>query len=402
MHNRPTIWSDPHRHITRVRPDQPVMYFHPATLHQVARDFMEGFSGLVTYAVKANASPEVLTNLVAAGITTFDVASPAEMEAVRSVLPDAVLHYNNPVRSADEIAEALKYGVASASIDDAQELTKLGGLPKGTEIAVRFKLPTQGAAYDFGEKFGATPDDATDLLRQVRDMGFVPSLCFHPGTQCADPNAWTAYIAAAADISRRAGVVLKRLNVGGGFAVTSPNLKTLENLRDVDDQVILPRRLIIGQIFSAIDRALGQAFDATERPTLVCEPGRAMVGEAFVLAARIKSTRHNGRTLYLNDGIYGGLAEWKDIGLLQNCIAIAPSGAIRTGQTTPRVIFGPTCDSLDRLPDGLGIPADSREGDYLLFPNMGAYSVALSSRFNGYGVKDIISVSSLAPVVCDR
>src|SRR6056297_1798086 len=211
-------WPDPKAHLIRHAPDEPTLYFCPAILQATARRFLSGFDGLVTYAVKANPGEEVLGNLVAAGVRAFDVASPREMYAVRAVCPDAVLHYNNPVRSPEEVAVARALGVASASVDCARELEKLSVLPKPTEISVRLALPVAGAAYDFGEKFGVGPERAETLLREVAARGFVPSITFHPGTQCADPAAWGSYISVAADVARAAGVRLARLNVGGGFA----------------------------------------------------------------------------------------------------------------------------------------------------------------------------------------
>ncbi len=71
---------------------------------------------------------------------------------------------------------------------------------------MRFKLPVSGATYNFGAKFGATVELAIELLRKVADAGFIPSLTFHPGTQCTDPQAWEHYIRAAGDIARGAGV----------------------------------------------------------------------------------------------------------------------------------------------------------------------------------------------------
>ena len=131
MQTNPVIWPSPQSHLSRMRPDKPILYFSPAELHVTAHRFITGFDGLVTYAVKANDRAEVLANLVAAGVTTFDVASPAEMQAVRAVCPTAALHYNNPVRSPDEVAEAVRFGVTSASVDCPDELEKLGLLPAG-------------------------------------------------------------------------------------------------------------------------------------------------------------------------------------------------------------------------------------------------------------------------------
>ncbi|MEM9551310.1 MAG: hypothetical protein AAGA05_09050 [Pseudomonadota bacterium] len=103
MKQDPALWPDPRTHLTRLNPDHPVLCLAPELLQQTAARFQTKFEGLVTYAVKANDRVEVLGNITAAGIKAFDVASPAEMERVRAVLPDAILHYHNPVRSLAEI-----------------------------------------------------------------------------------------------------------------------------------------------------------------------------------------------------------------------------------------------------------------------------------------------------------
>lgn len=377
MQTQSGVWATPTEHLIRNMPDQPVLYLCPATLQATARRFQAGFDGLVTYAVKANPHPAVLDNLLAAGLRAFDVASPAEMAAVRAACADAVLHYNNPVRSRDEIAAGIAAGVASWSVDDPGELAKLAEVPRHCEIAVRFKLPVPGAAYDFGSKFGATPQDAAVLLRRVAEAGFVPALTFHPGTQCEDAAAWAAYIGAAAEIADKAGVRPARINVGGGFPVS-------RSAAGVD----------LEAMFDVIHAAAITHF-GPDHPTLICEPGRAMVGDAFAIAARVKSLRSDG-TVYLNDGVYGGLSDMRDTGLTTRLQCVAPDGCTRTGAKTPRTVFGPTCDSLDRVPDGLGLPGDLCEGDYVVFDGMGAYSLILSTGFNGYGLKDVVTVLSLS------
>ena len=374
MRNSPALWPSPESYICRETPDRPVMCFAPDVLQATARRFIDGFDGLVTYAVKANDDAAVLGNLVAAGVGAFDVASPAEMARVRAVKSDAVLHYHNPVRSAAEIAEGVARGVASWSVDCAQELAKLDPVPReATEVAVRLRLPVPGAAYDFGEKFGADPAEAVALLRQVAQMGFAPSLTFHPGTLCTDPGAWVAYIEAAAEIAARADLRLARLNVGGGFAARHGG-----------------RAADLEAIFARISGAM--AVFGGQRPGLVCEPGRAMVANAFTLVLRVKALRRDG-AVFLNDGIYGTLAEWRDLEASGEITVLGPDGRHRTGQARRRVVFGPTCDSLDRLPEPLALPGDIAEGDYLVVPAMGAYASAIATGFNGYGHHDIITVA---------
>ena len=374
MNMTAALWSSPAQHLKAEHPDHPMLYFSPAVLQSTYRRFAAGFPGLVTYAVKANDWEQVLENLVAAGMTAFDVASPDEMRKVRRVMPDAALHYNNPVRSEAEIAAGVAMGVASWSVDSASELEKLiARVPAGTEIAVRFKLPVKGAVYDFGAKFGAHPEVAATLLARVAAAGFAPALTFHPGTQCTTPETWAAYIREAAAIARAAGVGIGRLNVGGGFPShrngAAPDLDA---------------------IFAGIAAAVEAAF-GDDAPALVCEPGRAMVAEAVTLAARIKAIR-DGAAVFLNDGIYGGLAEVPIVGPVDRLTVIGPDGRRRGGAGIPRVIFGPTCDSLDRLPGEMLLPAEAGEGDWILFAGLGAYSSATVTRFNGYGEIGITTV----------
>lgn len=369
-----TLWKDPLDYLRAVGPVDPILFFSPEAIQSRAKRFLDGFPGLVTYAVKANPGEAVITNLAAAGIQGFDVASPEEIALTRKLAPNAALHYNNPVRARYEITAAVSHDVASYSVDSLSELDKLIELvpalrPNGerVEITARFKLPVSGAAYDFGAKFGADEALATTLLQRIAKAGFVPSLTFHPGTQCVDPQAWDSYIRAAKRICDVAGVRLNRLNVGGGFpahrmAAEAPALEA---------------------IFELIARVTQESF-GTDRPALVCEPGRALCADAFALLARVKSVR-DGNHVFLNDGIYGSMGEIPLMGASDRVTVFTPAGDERRAPTVMRTVFGPTCDSIDRLPGELALPSDLEEGDFVLIQGLGAYSVVTNTRFNGFG-----------------
>ena len=376
-----TIWTNPSEYLRSVQPENPVLFFAPAALQSAARRFIDGFPGMVTYAVKSNPGEAVVENLAAAGIRGYDVASPFEMHLIRRLAPDAALHYNNPVRSRSEIAVAVELGVKSYSVDSRSELEKLiADVPaEGTEITVRFKLPVSGAAYNFGAKFGATADVAVGLLRRVAEAGFIPSITFHPGTQCTDPAAWDSYIRAAAGIAEEAGVIIARLNVGGGF----PSHRLTG---------VVPQ---LEATFALIDRVATEAF-GDDRPLLVCEPGRGLCGDAFTLATRVKAVRDDAH-VFLNDGIYGALAELPLIGVIDRTRVVTPEGEARRGAAVPRIVFGPTCDSVDRLPGDVMLPNDIAEGDFVIFEGLGAYSTVTNTRFNGFGELTLATVLSLRP-----
>jgi ornithine decarboxylase len=369
------IWANPSEFLRMQQPVNPVMFFAPAVLQSQARRFIDGFPGLVTYAVKSNPDEMVIQNLVAAGIEGFDVASPAEIALIARLAPTAAMHYNNPVRARHEIEFAVSQGVKSYSVDSRSELDKLIEIvPAGAEISVRFKLPVGGAAYNFGAKFGATVEKAADLLRVAADSGFVASLTFHPGTQCTDPMTWDSYVRAAAEICRLSGVTAKRLNVGGGF----PSHRLWGEVPQLE------------VIFDLIARVADEAFEGRP-PALVCEPGRGLVAESFTLAARVKGLR-DGEHVFLNDGTYGSLDEVTLAGMIDRLAVVAPDGMRRIAAPCPRTVFGPTCDSIDRLPGEVMLPGDLAEGDYVLISGMGAYSTATNTHFNGFGALAIETV----------
>jgi len=374
-----TIWTNPTEYLRVTQPENPVLFFAPQVLQATARRFIDGFPGMVTYAVKSNPEEAVIENLVAAGLRGFDVASPFEMRLIRRLAPDAALHYNNPVRSRSEIGVAVDLGVKSYSVDSASELAKLIELvpSEGTEITVRFKLPVGGAAYNFGAKFGATAELAVDLLKTVAQAGFIPSLTFHPGTQCTEAAAWESYIRAAAEIARDAGVTIARLNVGGGF----PSHRLSAVVPDLE------------AIFATIDRVTSESF-GDARPMLICEPGRGLVGDSFSVASRVKAVRDDTH-VFLTDGVYGSLTELPMIGVIDRTEVLTATGEKRQGETANRIVFGPTCDSVDRLPGELALDEGISEGDFVVFHGMGAYSTVTNTRFNGFGELALATVLSL-------
>jgi ornithine decarboxylase len=62
------------------------------------------------------------------------------------------------------------------------------------------------------------------------------------------------------------------------------------------------------------------------------------------------------------------------------------------GATREFKLYGPTCDSLDAMEGPFVLPADIREGASIEFGMLGAYGVAMQTRFNGFGDTETIQV----------
>ena len=360
----------------------PVLRISRGALTRQAERFQNSFPGTVSYAVKANSHEEVIRTLSAAGIGCFDVASLEEMAMVRSVAADSILHYHNPVRSRDEVAQALhKFGCRRFSVDHIDELDKIDSMVVNREniqIAVRFGVESSThAVQDFSTKFGASEPTTIEILKKAARLGYKVGLTFHPGSQTTYPAPYVKHIHQAACIAHSAGCSIEFLNVGGGF----PSRYAKSNTPPLDCY------------FEAIGRAAIDAFKGSRPPKLECEPGRALVAPAAVLQTCVKAVRRDRHELFLNDGIYGGLMEAGQFPeIFPEYSMPSKEGCDSDTFRVEWKAFGPTCDPLDVLPCALLLPADIKEGDLIEFQGMGAYCTATATRFNGYGdIKVIIA-----------
>ena len=137
-----------------------------------------------------------------------------------------------------------------------------------------------------------------------------------------------------------------------------------------------------------------ETFGSENAPLLECEPGRALVAPAVSLLTRVKMVRRSSREVFLNDGIYGNLMEASQAPRLQPAACLVQSHGAPTGPLEPFTIYGPTCDPMDRLPAAVTLPNNIAEDDFVEFCNIGAYGVATSTNFNGYGSSHMLQVQA--------
>jgi ornithine decarboxylase len=125
---------------------------------------------------------------------------------------------------------------------------------------------------------------------------------------------------------------------------------------------------------------------------LWAEPGRALVAAGASVVVQVQLRR--GDTLFVNDGVYGSLSDAGALGFR------FPARRIRLGeaagvemQLADFALFGPTCDSADRMRGPFRLPADMREGDWIELGQLGAYGACLRTQFNGFGRIEQVEVA---------
>jgi len=327
----------------------------------------------VFYTVKANPAPEVLSLLARLG-SCFDTASVAEIEQTLAAgaTPERI-SYGNTIKKERDIARAFALGVRLFAVDCEAEVEKIARVAKGSRVFCRILCDGSGAEWPLSRKFGCAPEMAGRVLEHAHRLGLVAyGVSFHVGSQQPNPRMWDGALKSAADIFRdlaERGINLQMVNLGGGFPT-----KYLKNVPAV--------KTYGNAIFRALSKHFGNRI-----PETIIEPGRGMVGAAGVIEAEVvliskKADNDAVRWVYLDIGKFNGLAETTDE-MIRYPIRTESDGAA----TSPCVIAGPSCDSVDVLyeKEPYCLPVCLEIGAKVLIEGTGAYTTTYSSvGFNGF------------------
>ncbi|WP_190818154.1 type III PLP-dependent enzyme [Saccharopolyspora pogona] len=359
--------------LDRQQPETPCLVMDLAQVRDRYRQLRTALpDARICYAVKANPTPEVVGELVALG-ASFDVASPGEIDLclAKGAAPESI-SYGNTIKKRRDIARAYEQGVRLFVTDSAADLTNIAEVAPGSQVFCRVLVDNKGSRTPFGRKFGCPPETAAQLLRRAQELGLdAYGVSFHIGSQQLEPVAWEHGISAARRVFEDCaahGVRLRMVNLGGGLP--SGYTESAPPLADY-----------VRRIEESLDRNFG-----AQRPELLIEPGRFIVGDAGVLRSEVvlvsDSSDGERSWVYLDIGRYNGLAETEGEAITYR---------LRTSRDGdplgPVVLAGPTCDGDDVLYQRTRyeLPRTLRGGDWVDLLSAGAYTASYSSvGFNGF------------------
>lgn len=329
------------------------------------------------YAVKCNDDTEILRVLARLG-TGFDCASKGEIQKVMELgVPSDRVIYANPCKQSSHIKYAARHQVGLMTFDNETELHKVKEHHPNAKMVVRILPPANNKCQcELGMKFGCQPKHVDRLLQVAKKLGVdVVGVSFHVGSGCYDPNAYHAAVESARnvfDIAERAGFNFTLLDIGGGFPGQDSAKLTFKEITDV------------------LKPALDHFFPEESGVRIIAEPGRFYAASAFTLAVsviasrQVASERSDDEMMfmhYVNDGVYGSF----------NCIlfdhahveASIPEPEKYLDQPLYKCsLWGPTCDGLDCIIKECFLPR-LETGNWLIFKDMGAYTMSAASCFNG-------------------
>lgn len=334
------------------------------------------------YAVKCNSTPIVLELLASLGIG-FDCASKAEIDSILSlgVSPNNII-YANPCKTKSFIQHAANVGVDVMTFDNELELYKIRQFHPNARMVLRIKVDDSHSVCRLGLKFGADIERVPHLLQVAKNIGVnIIGCSFHVGSGCESADAYTEAISNAKyvfELGRQLGFDMTLLDIGGGFPGTSITKVTFDDTSKAVNEAL-------DLHFPAIDE-----FGNASNIKIMAEPGRYYVASAFTLATNIIAKRavpmeeqQIAMMYYLNDGVYGSfnctIFDHWEVEPIPFLIDEDP----HLRQSNLSTIWGPTCDSMDCIKRDVILP-EMHIGEWIIFKEMGAYTIAAGSTFNGF------------------
>lgn len=325
----------------------------------------------VYYAVKANADPLILSYLAELGCG-FEAASSYEIDLLLKlgVNPSKVI-YGTSVKPPEHIKHAVANGIERFAADSQEELDKLAQNAPGSKVFIRAVVDDTGSVFTFSERFGAPIETVKGLILWARHLELKTyGISFHVGSQATNENRWSNAISILRPIIEdlaRDGISLEVLDIGGGFPVAYYNHQNVPHLPEIAAHIKNSLHML------------------SYMPKIIMEPGRGIVASSTVLVTTVisRTVRAGKVWLVLDAGIYNALYEaMVHQGLTQ--YNVHPFNQQAGGEMMHAVLAGPTGDSLDIIAREVELPAYIGVGDKLIFENAGAYTVTMSSPFNGF------------------
>ena len=390
------------------------------------------------YAVKCNPDEALMKTLAASGCG-FDVASSAEMEQALAlgVAPHDII-FANPIKSVKDLQFAQRVGVHKMTFDNADELLKVKEHHPEAELVLRLLPDDSGSVMRFGVKFGAPLVHVEKLLAMAQELRLnVIGTSFHIGSGCFDVQSYSKAIALCRHVFNVAEQKLGMkpftfLDLGGGF----PGNPVV----GADTGAVPAFEKFAAVIRDSLDLHFPQSSNGHVR--IIAEPGRYMATAYSTLFAHVQGKREEPADpsqpsaprkflYYINDGVYGSFncimfdhahpvpipayRFMQDKGTLDRKEALhrqqvamsmllpsTGSSSLLSSQpsdlhyvsarglhsSTQRdrhclgTFFGPTCDSMDVIAKDTEME-ELFVGDWLAFEQMGAYTNAAATTFNG-------------------
>lgn len=293
------------------------------------------------------------------------------------------MHGNN--KTEKEIHMAIESGVGRIVVDNANELElirfKCNALNKRASILLRVNPGIEVDTHEYikttknSSKFGISiyDENMIHIVNEIEKYDCLDFMGFHChiGSQVLQEDSYYETTSIMLDfikkISTNCGLIVKELNLGGGFGIYYSNGDTFMDLEKLFENILS----II------IDKA--NEFNIPIPKTLI-EPGRAIVanaGTTLYLVGSTKKTNSDKHYVFvdgsMNDNLRTALYDAKYEAALANRM----NDEVEEYYT----VTGRCCESGDMIVKNISLP-HPKIGDILAVSSTGAYNYSMSGNYN--------------------
>ena len=357
----------------------PTYVYSRAEIERAYHAFDAALAGVpheICYAVKACSSLGVLGVLAQLGAGA-DIVSAGELYRwLRAGGTAEHVVFSGVGKTMTEMAIALNAGIGCFNVESAEELELLDrtarGLGKRARISFRVNPDVDPQTHPYistglkQNKFGVAMGEAAALFRDAsgRDGVEVVGVDCHIGSQLTKTSPFTAAIArlvALVQELRAGGIRLRHVDIGGGLGIDYGKGEVVPSPAEYGDAV----RAALAPL-----TALGV--------TVLTEPGRAIVGAAGALLARVLYRKRNeAKHFTIVDAAMNDLMR---PALYNSHHPIWPAKDPARASIATDVV-GPVCETGDFFARDRQLP-ELAQGELIAIGAAGAYGAAMSSNYN--------------------
>ena len=367
----------------------PLYALDEATIRNRCRSYREEFARRcpgtqVLYASKAYINPALAQIFAAEGLG-LDVVSGGELAvAAAAQFPMARVYFHGNNKTPEELEYAVGQGIGRVVVDSFHELDLLNRIAAAAgqtqDILIRVSpgIDPHTHAYTttgiIDSKFGFSiqTGDAAAAIRQALAASNLNlrGLHFHLGSPIFELEPY----AAATDLVlrfaagfREEGLDLQEFSPGGGFAIAYTRDQEPPSVADYAETIVATLRATCAELGMNI-------------PTLLIEPGRAIIGPAGVALYRVGAIKDiPGVRKYVS--VDGGMGDNIRPALYQARYEVVSAGKLNRSDFEQVTIAGKYCESGDVLAYDAMLPS-VEPGDLIAIPAAGAYCPSMASNYN--------------------
>lgn len=333
----------------------------------------------------------------------IDVVSGGELHtALQAGIPMADVYFHGNNKSEEEITLALEVGVGRFVVDSYWEMEMLdrisGAMGKRAAVLLRISPGIDAHTHEYLQtgvldcKFGFPVAGGMALEAFKRVLGYehleFMGIHCHIGSQIFTPQAYRDAVAVMMTLLREMKeshhTVCRELNLGGGFGIryigSDSRFKIIETLD-----------------FMVSDVESYCSTHQLERPRILIEPGRWIVGENGLTLYTIGTQKEiPGIRKYIS--VDGGMADNPRPALYQADYQSVVANRLNAPETQNVTIAGKCCESGDLLIRDANLP-EVHGGDILAILSTGAYTYAMSSNYNRLRKPPVVMIRGGIPLL---